>query len=110
MNIVVKIGGSVVFDDSGPRTDYIRRLFCVLREVRKSHKLSVAIGGGRFVKNYMERLGDFTRNEKEKVAIELLRGNVMLFSIALRMKPCFSEKDAAWNSVIGGIRPGQSTD
>ncbi len=110
MKIVLKIGGSIAFDSSGPRIGCMKRLVPAVKKLKERHKLAVAIGGGRFVRNYMAQLHGFTARQREIVAIELLRANVRMLSIALDMKPAFSLAEVEWNSVIGGIKPGQSTD
>lgn len=110
MKIVIKIGGSVIFDEHGPRISLVKEYAKMLNHLKITGKVSVAIGGGKYLRNYISKLENFSPKEKETVAIELLRANVAMFSIAAGMKPCFSEKEIRWNCVMGGITPGRSTD
>lgn len=113
MKLVVKIGGSVLFDDYGPKTDYIKRLLPVLKKIKKENQFILTIGGGVFVKNYEKRALNFLERRKvEESSIHILRANAVFFSHLLETKPLFSlgEIGKASEGVIGGIVPGRSTD
>ena len=75
-------------------------------------KAIFAIGGGRFVRNYLSSMEGFLSDKKkEEVAIELLRANVKFFSSVMGISPLYTLKDVRKISgVIGGIAPGRSTD
>lgn len=114
MKIVIKIGGSLLFDEYGPVIDYVKNFISVLRRIKKKHQLIVVIGGGRFVRNYMSRAKAFGISNKklEWIAIEILKANVLLFSFLLNLKPIFRLEDIneKTTGVLGGICPGRSTD
>jgi len=114
MKMVIKIGGSLCFSEEGPNINYINKLVPVLRIVDKSNRTIVVIGGGRFVRNYIKNFSRFTKklsNEKiEWIVIEMLKANVRLFAYLLNKKPIFDLSKLSMNSVIGGIKPGRSTD
>lgn len=114
MKLVIKIGGSLLFDDEGPILDYIKNLLPVLKKVKKENQLILVVGGGKFVRNYINRAKGLKISNKnlEWVAIEILKANVRLFSLLLNLKPIFNLEDINEKSegVLGGICPGRSTD
>ena len=114
MRLVVKIGGSLAISGNGPNAAYLRKLIPVLTQLSASHQLIVAIGGGQFVRNYYAAVKPLKLpdEEKEWLAIELLRANVRLLASLTGLQPIFSldEVDEHTSGVIGGIAPGRSTD
>lgn len=114
MKIVIKVGGSLSIDENGPKNSYFRNLLPVLRSVQKKNQLIVSIGGGKFIRKYyssIKKLG-LSNEQMEWIAVDLLRVNVMFLSFLLRAKPIFSLQELDENSsgIIGGIKPGRSTD
>lgn len=114
MRLVIKIGGSLSIGKDGPKKEYFSRLLPVLKELDKNNQLIISIGGGRFIRKYykaVEKL-DLTPEQMEWIAIELLRVNVRFLSFLLNKNSIFTLQEMNKNTsgVIGGIRPGRSTD
>jgi uridylate kinase len=114
MKLVIKIGGSVAIGENSPNIEYFRKLIPVLKNVSKNHQLIVSIGGGKFVRKYYQNLKEmgFTSDELEWMGIDLVRANVHFLSFLLKTKPLFSLEEISpkISGVIGGIKPGRSTD
>lgn len=114
MKLVIKIGGSLSIGEDGPKLDYFKKLIPVLKRVDKEHQMILSIGGGKFIRKYysaIEKLG-LSHDEMEWIAIELLRVNVRFLAFLLGKKPVYAleELNERSSGVIGGIRPGRSTD
>ena len=114
MQLVIKIGGSLSIGEDGPKLEYFKRLIPVIKSLDKKHQLILSIGGGKFIRKYysaIEKLG-LSHDEMEWIAIELLRVNVRFLAFLLNKKPIFTleELNEMSSGVIGGIRPGRSTD
>lgn len=114
MRFVIKIGGSLSIDEDGPRLEYFKKLIPVIKKLDREHQLILSIGGGKFIRKYysaIEKLG-LSRDEMEWIAIELLRVNVRFLAFLLDKKPIYTLEELNENSsgVIGGIKPGRSTD
>lgn len=114
MKIAVKIGGSLCIGEHGPEKKYLSGLLPVLKKIKKRNQLIVSIGGGKLVRNYFKNAEGFkmNRHDMEWAAIEILQANVRFLASLLGMKPIFSleEIDTGTSGVIGGIKPGRSTD
>lgn len=113
MKIVIKIGGSMTFDENGPRVDYIKKLIPVIKSLKKKNQVIVSIGGGKYGRKYIKNLKMLLPNDKiEWIFIDLLKANVRLLGYVFDMKPIFDLKDVRSNTsgVISGIAPGRSTD
>ncbi|MEM5813170.1 MAG: UMP kinase [Candidatus Aenigmatarchaeota archaeon] len=114
MRIVIKIGGSLLFDDYGPIVAIIKNFVNVLKRIKKRHQIILVVGGGKFVRNYMKRAKALKISNKnlEWIAIEILKSNVRLFSYLLDLKPIFdlNEINEKTEGVLAGICPGRSTD
>ncbi|MBI5061409.1 MAG: hypothetical protein HZB67_03780 [Candidatus Aenigmarchaeota archaeon] len=114
MKIVVKLGGSISIDESGPNIEYFKKIMPVLRKIKKQHQLIVSIGGGKFVRSYYAKIDKFrlSNAEKEWIAVALLTANVRFVASALGLKPLLKleEINIGTSGVIGGIKPGRSTD
>ncbi len=114
MRLVIKIGGSLSIDEDGPKVEYFKKIIPVLKKLAREHQLVLSIGGGKFIRKYysaIEKLG-LTHEQMEWIAIELLRVNVRFLSSLMEMKPIYSleELNEKSDGVIGGIKPGRSTD
>jgi len=113
MKIVIKVGGSMVFDENGPRFSYLNKLVPVLKQIRRKHQLIVSIGGGKYGRIYIKDMGKhLPKRDVEWIFIELLRTNVRLLATMLKMKPIFklNEIKPRTSGIIGGFEPGHSTD
>ncbi len=114
MRLVIKIGGSISIDENGPRLEYFKKLMPVIKRLGREHQLILSIGGGRFIRKYysaIEKLG-LTHEQMEWIAVELLRVNVRFLAFLLDKKPIYTLEELNEDSsgVIGGIKPGRSTD
>ncbi|MBI4162284.1 MAG: hypothetical protein HY513_01260 [Candidatus Aenigmarchaeota archaeon] len=117
MKFVIKVGGSLVFPEGGADHNYLKRLIPVLSEINENHQLIIAIGGGKYLRNYMKNMHEdseisISNMEREEIYIQLLHANVLLFSKLLKMKPIrkIEEVGAETSGIIGGIVPGRNTD
>lgn len=114
MKIVIKIGGSVSIGENGPDFSFFSRLIPVIRKTKAKNQLIVVIGGGKLTRSYGKSIGKFKikNAEKEKIFIELIKANVRFVSAVTGLKPIFSleEIKPKTSGVIGGIKPGRSTD
>jgi uridylate kinase len=114
MKLVIKLGGSMTIGENGPDHEYFKKLLPVLKKVCKENKTIVSIGGGKLVRKYFENAKKFgiPNNEMEWIGINLLDANVRFLSFLLKTKPIFNieEINTKTSGVIGGIKPGRSTD
>jgi uridylate kinase len=118
LRLAIKIGGSIAVGEKGPRQEYISAFLDVVGCL-DFEKLVVGIGGGRLARNYLSSTGSLLSPEqRELVVIELLRANTRMLSLLLGGEAVFTEDDIERIGrdspgrifVIGGIRPGRSTD
>lgn len=114
LKLVIKVGGSLSFNEDGPIFSYFSKLKPVIKKISSENQLILSIGGGKFVRKYYSILKkyDFSQDEKEMIGIELLRANVRFASILMNQKPLYMLKEIDKNTtgIIGGIMPGRSTD
>ncbi len=114
MRIVIKVGGSMCFDEDGPIFGYFSKLVPVLTHISKNNQLIVAVGGGKFIRKYYKSLEKFhlLPDQMELLAIDMLKANARLLAYLLKTNPIFSLDDihAKTQGVISGIAPGRSTD
>ena len=110
MKIALKIGGSVMFPKHGPDSSYIKKLSTIVKKIRKDHDIVLCLGGGEFARNYVSSI-QLDDDEKEWVMINLIKVNVQALSYVLKMDPVHTESEfGVKNSIIGGTKPGRSTD
>ena len=118
MRLATKIGGSIAVGERGPRKEYLSSFLTSIDSI-DFEKLAVGIGGGVLARNYLSSMGSLLSPEqKELVVIELLRANTRFLSLLLNARPILTETALeevdpdtdAEILVIGGIRPGRSTD
>lgn len=112
MKVVIKIGGSLFMEKTGPRPEYMKKLIPILKQVDKEHKLTVVTGGGQLAREYLEKINDLglDDDQREEIIIPLVHANTKLFSQLLNKPPVFDMDEFEEECVIGGIEPGQSTD
>ena len=114
MRLVIKVGGSLAISKDGPKVTYFKKLIPVLKEIDSKNKMIVSIGGGKFLRKYYKDIQklNLSHEEMEWIAIELLRVNVRFLSLLIGKKSIYTlgqiKNDT--EGVIGGIRPGRSTD
>ncbi len=118
MRLAVKIGGSIAVGESGPNGEYLCKFAQVVREA-DLQKLVVGIGGGRLARRYLESILPLVGPvEAENLVIDLMKPNVKLLASVLGGRAILDEgsllsvkKDVRSRIlVVGGIRPGRSTD
>jgi uridylate kinase len=118
LRLAIKIGGSIAVGEKGPCQEYISAFLEAVGSL-EFEKLVVGIGGGRLARNYLSSTGSLLSPEqRELVVIELLRANTRMLSLLLGGEAVFTEDDIERIDrdssdqiyVIGGIRPGRSTD
>lgn len=114
MRIVIKIGGSLAMQKSGPNVGYLKKFIPVIKKLRKDHDLVLVIGGGPFVREWyarLRRLG-LDNRELELIGIELLKANAKVLAALVGGKAIFkiNESEKVTFPVLAGIKPGRSTD
>jgi uridylate kinase len=120
--VVVKVGGSLLFDERGElRTEYMRTLIPVLKELSKSCRLVVVVGGGRIARKYIGYGRELGVNEGalDQIGILISRVNAaLLFSATYGTYPIVPASLDELRMLIaselpivfmGGLQPGQST-
>ena len=121
MRVVVRIGGSVVA--SPPNPEIMSKYASVLRELKKQgHKLVVVVGGGSVARDYIRIARDMGLSEfdQDEVAIRVSRlfaqllamrlGDLGLGSVPLSVDEAVQELKTGKIVVMGGVRPGMTTD
>jgi len=122
MKLVIKIGGSTLFDGDEIKLDLIKHWVEVITQLRHDgHRIGVVIGGGiparRFARAARE-LGA-TNSYQDLLGIEAARQNARLFIAAL--PDAFPDPPETYQELIritasndlvvtGGFQPGQSTN
>ena len=118
LRLAVKIGGSIAIGDAGPSDEYASRFKTAIQAI-DFEKLVVGIGGGKLARNYLKSVGSSLGPEQaETLVIDILRANTRFMAFILCGKPVLDESDLLSISendktrilVIGGIKPGRSTD
>lgn len=118
MRLAVKIGGSVAVGEAGPNAEYVKRFKQVVRTASLD-KLVVGIGGGKLARRYLQSvLALVSPEEAETLVMDLLRANTRFLAHVLGGRPILDERSLRSVSkrtkskilVVGGIKPGRSTD
>lgn len=118
MRLAVKIGGSVAVGEAGPNAEYVSRFHQVVRKADLD-RLVVGIGGGKIARGYLQSvLPLVSAEEAETLVIDLLRANTKFVASVLGGRPILDERSLRSVSrkvrskilVVGGIKPGRSTD
>lgn len=122
MKLVIKYGGSLLFDNDRINTELIDRICDTIRELHeKGHELGLVVGGGKTARNYISSLNsNYGTANKDYVAVLATRLNAMLFisrlsDISCPLPPSNFEDMMNYalsdNIIIsGGMQPGQSTN
>jgi len=122
MKLVLKFGGSVLFENEKINTKIIKRYAYIIHQINQKHKINIVVGGGNLARKYIDALGNLGSPEsfKDLIGIEISRINAQIFISALKnlaypVPPkSFDELIKALNSgkivVCGGMIPGQSTN
>ncbi len=124
MQLVVKIGGSLLYDENGhAHLDKIRGLAGALRAVMDDgHQLVVVVGGGRPARTFISAARALGANETQCdwIGIKVARLNAELLCAALgeyaypKIVEDLDELEVARHTgravLMGGLIPGQSTN
>jgi uridylate kinase len=115
IKLAIKIGGSIAFDEKGPKRKYFKKLIPVINKVRKNTSLLIlGIGGGKYIRNYYLGISGLGLSEKkmEWLGIDLLKANANLLSFLFSGKSVFNLNKIPKAKVltVAGIKPGRSTD
>lgn len=121
MNIVIRIGGSVIASPTNPAL--INRFAAVIEKLRKGgHDMIVVVGGGALAREFI-RIGDqlgLNEAAQDNLAIQISRLYAWLFTLRLQKDetgniPSSMEKAIEIFKrkkmvVVGGMMPGMTTD
>ncbi len=116
--IVLRIGGSVL--GAPPKAKLLKAYVDVIAEARKAgNSVGVIVGGGSVARTYIgiaKELG-LPRESQDMIAIEASRLNARLVAMKLGVKRVSTtiqgmivELDKSGVGVMGGLRPGITTD
>ncbi|RMG35565.1 MAG: UMP kinase [Methanobacteriota archaeon] len=122
MNIVLKVGGSILFENGRVKVERISQYVSLIKSLQaEGHSIAVIVGGGAPAREYSKvarELGaSFTI--QDKLGIEASRMNARLFQSAFdnaypNPPTSFDELQVALSThelvFVGGIQPGQSTN
>jgi len=119
--VVIRIGGSVVA--SPPNPEIIGKYADLLRELKeKDHELVVVVGGGSLARDFIKvaKAMGLSESDQDKIAINVSRlfaqlfamklGNVGLETVPATVDEAAEELKTRKIVVMGGIRPGMTTD
>jgi uridylate kinase len=124
MRAVLKIGGSLLYDDDGQvRIDRLREYADSIKSlVKAGHSLVVVVGGGKPARIFISAARELGANEAQCdwLGIKLARNNAELLCAALgdhaypKIIDDYDELEVAINLgkviLLGGMVPGQSTN
>ncbi|OLS28040.1 MAG: Uridylate kinase [Candidatus Thorarchaeota archaeon AB_25] len=124
MRAVLKIGGSLLYEDDGQvRIDRLREYAILLKSlVKDGHSLVVVVGGGKPARSFISAARELGASEAQCdwLGIKLARNNAELLSAALgdlaypKIIDDYDELEVAVNLgkivLLGGMVPGQSTN
>lgn len=121
MRVVVRIGGSVVA--SPPNPEIMSKYASLLKELKEQgHELVVVVGGGSVARDFITVARDMGLSEfdQDEVAIRVSRlfaqllamklGDLGLGSVPTSVDEAVQELKRGKIVVMGGIKPGMTTD
>ncbi len=122
-NFVIKLGGSLIFDENGTlRTEYLKAFIRLLRDVEsRGGKTVVVVGGGITARSYISVARSACRNESALDQLGILASRLnasLLFTMYYDLPPVIpstlEELMRLYHSSLpviftGGFQPGQST-
>ena len=122
MKIVIKIGGSTLYNNYDIKLDLIKKWIKIIKQLRQDgHRIGVVIGGGKPARQFANAAKELgaTNSYQDFLGIEAARQNARLFIAALPdaypdPPETYQEliKKTATNDLVitGGFQPGQSTN
>jgi len=121
LDIVIKIGGHILFGEKGVDVKLMRDYARVLRELYDGGRWAVVVGGGSPARSYVEAARSLGLDEaaSDSIAVHITRVNARLLSLLIGEKahpviPQTLDQLREYASlgkivVMGGLQPGQST-
>ena len=121
MNIVIKIGGHILYEDNEINTGLLREYAELIKQLYDGGNWVVVIGGGKIARKYIEAAKKLGADDVtcDSIAIKITRLNAALMTLALgkiaeqRIPESVDELRFLLNKgkiiVTGGMQPGQST-
>jgi uridylate kinase len=123
MKVALKIGGSVLCPGESPDMGFVARLADVLKGLFGEHRFVVVVGGGRLARKMIadaRERGETSDDALHNLGIEAARKNASVLIKALggsafQQVPKSEDEvreaaDTGKIVVLGGFRPGQTTD
>lgn len=122
MRIAIKVGGSVFYPDEKPDINFIKELSRKIIELSRKHTMLVIVGGGKLARKMImdEKKKSSSKDQLDMVGIVASRFNALVLLKELgKMAYADIPKNEKEVSdaiklgkivVIGGFRPGQTTD
>lgn len=120
MNIVVKIGGHLIFNED-LNVGLLKEYSNIFREMYDGGRWVIVVGGGKYARKYVEaaRLLGLSESVCDEIGIKITRINAAILSSLIGDKayplvPENLEQLIAYSTqgkivVMGGLQPGQST-
>ncbi len=120
MNIVLKLGGHVIFGEQ-INTDLLKQYVSIIGDLFDGGRWVVVVGGGEIARKYIKAAKQLGLDEAscDEAAIKITRVNAYLFARSLGDKACQKIpetvdeirllSDTGRVVVAGGLQPGQST-
>ena len=122
MKLVIKIGGSTIFDGDDIRLDLINHWVKIINQLRQDgHQIGVVTGGGKPARRFAAAAKELgaTNSYQDLLGIEAARQNARLFIAAL--PDAYPDPPQTYQELIrltgsndlvitGGFQPGQSTN
>ncbi|OLS13503.1 MAG: uridylate kinase [Promethearchaeota archaeon CR_4] len=117
--VVIKIGGSLFFDDAGVNTDRVQKFAQFLKKTPEIQ--AIIVGGGRIARTYIQGARALGASETEcdllGIATSRINGQLLIRAIGDTTYPWvpksveeFAKARATGKLVVmGGLQPGQST-
>ena len=116
-NIVVSLGGSVIFSDTNP--DFIKKIAEIIDTLSVNYRLYLVVGGGKTAREYI-KLGRkliIPENTLDEIGIAITRVNAKFFASLLdkanKIIPISTDEAVEVDTpivIMGGTTPGHSTD
>lgn len=123
MKVVLKIGGSIIYDNQHLDTTIITKYVDIIKNlVNKGHQITVIVGGGRLARNIIKASKEIggVNTYQDIIGVEVSRIHALLFigalgDIAYQTTPrSFDQLREALSTgkviCMGGLQPAQSTN
>ncbi|OLS25720.1 MAG: Uridylate kinase [Candidatus Heimdallarchaeota archaeon LC_2] len=122
MKLILKIGGSILFNDNQINVNLIKEWIDLIRKLnQEGHQIGVVVGGGKPARDFAKVAGELGANDsyQDFIGIEAARQNARLLISGLPEAYPHPPKDyqeliSIVNSnplvIVGGFQPGQSTN